>query len=53
VNALGDAIDAMKAQLMAGDFTNLRDKIQGITDKFDILESAFDKRQEVIVGVTA
>jgi hypothetical protein len=38
---------------MAGDFTNLRDKIQGITDKFDILEGAFDKRQEVIVGVTA
>jgi hypothetical protein len=53
VNALGDAIDAMKTQLMAGDFTNLRDKIQGITDKFDILEGAFDKRQEVIVGVTA
>jgi hypothetical protein len=53
VNALTDAIDTVKAQLMAGDFTNLKDKIQSITDKFDMLESEFDKRQEVIMGVTA
>jgi hypothetical protein len=53
VNALTDAIDALKTQLVGGDYTNLKDKIQGVTDKFDMLEDAFDKRHEVIMGVTA
>jgi hypothetical protein len=53
VNALTDAIDALKTQLVGGDYTNLKDKIQGVTDKFDLLEDAFDKRHEVIMGVTA
>lgn len=53
VNALTDSIDALKTQLVSGDYTNLKDKIQGVTDKFDMLEDAFDKRQEVIMGVTA
>ena len=53
VNALTDAIDALKTQLLGGDYTNLKDKIQAVTDKFDMLEDAFDKRQEVIMGVTA
>jgi hypothetical protein len=53
VNALTDAIDALKTQLIGGDYTNLKEKIQAVTDKFDLLEDAFDKRQEVIVGVTA
>jgi hypothetical protein len=53
VNALTDAIDSLKAQLVGGDYTNLKDEIQAVTDKFDLLEGAFDKRQEVIVGVTA
>jgi hypothetical protein len=53
VNALTDAIDALKTQLVGGDYTNLKDKIQAVTDKFDMLEDTFDKRNEVIMGVTA
>lgn len=53
VNALTDAIDALKTQLVGGDYTNLKDKIQSVTDKFDLLEDTFDKRHEIIMGVTA
>jgi hypothetical protein len=53
VNALTAEIDALKAQLLGGDTSNLKDKIQGVTDKVELLEDTFDKRQEVIVGVTA
>lgn len=53
VNALTDSIDALKAQLLSGDYSNLKDKIQAIADKFELLEDTFDKRQETIVGVTA
>lgn len=53
VNILTDSIDTLKAQLLNGDYTNLKDKIQTITGKFEMLEDTFDKRQEVIVGVTA
>ncbi|NLF87284.1 hypothetical protein GX563_00515 [Candidatus Bathyarchaeota archaeon] len=53
VNTLTDAIDQLKTQLVGGDYTALKDKIQGVTDKFDMLEDAFDKRQEVIMGVNA
>jgi len=53
VNALTESIDAVKTQLMSGDYTNLKDKIQGMSDKLELLEDAFDKRQEVIAGVTA
>jgi len=53
VNALTDSIDNLKAQLLNGDFSDLKDKIQGVTDKLTMLEDAFDKRQEVIAGVTA
>ncbi len=53
VNALTDSIDAVKAQLLSGDYTNLKAKIQGMSDKVELLEDAFDKRQEIIVGVTA
>jgi hypothetical protein len=53
VNTLTDAIDQLKTQLLGGDYTGLKEKIQGVTDKFDLLEDAFDKRQEIIMGVTA
>ena len=53
VNALTADIDALKAQLLSGDYTNLKDKIQGVADKFEMLEDTFDKREEVILGVTA
>jgi len=53
VNALSDSIDTFKAQLLSGDYTNLKDKTQSVTDKIELLEDTFDKRQEVIMGVTA
>jgi hypothetical protein len=53
VNALTADIDALKTQLLGGDYSNLKDKIQGVADKLEMLEDTFDKRQEVILGVTA
>ncbi len=53
VNALSAEIDGFKAQLLIGDNLNLKDKIQSVTNKFEMLEDTFDKRQEVIMGVNA
>ncbi len=53
VNALTDAIDTLKAHLLSGDFSNLKDKIQGIVNKLTLLDETFDKRLEDIAGVTA
>ncbi len=53
VNNLTASIDTVKTQLLNSDYTNLKDKIQGMTDKVELLEDAFDKRQEIIAGVTA
>ena len=52
VNAFTADIDALKAQLLSGDYNNLKDKVQGISDKLELLEDTFDKREEVIKGVT-
>ena len=52
VNALTASIEDLKAQLLSNNFSNLKDKIQAITDKFELLEDTFDKREEVILGVT-
>ena len=52
VNALTNAIEDLKTQLLSNNFANLKDKIQAITDKFELLEDTFDKREEVIQGVT-
>ena len=52
VNALTASIDDLKAQLLSGNYSNLKDKIQTITDKFELLEDTFDKREQVILGVT-
>jgi hypothetical protein len=53
VNTLTDGIDSLKTQLVGGDYTNLKDKVQAVNDKLDMLEDVFDKRQEVILGVNA
>ena len=52
VNALTASIEELKAQLLSNNFSNLKDKIQAITDKFELLEDTFDKREQVIIGVT-
>jgi len=53
VNTLTDAVDSLKTQLIGGDYSNLKDKVQAVNDKLDMLEDTFDKRQEAILGVTA
>jgi len=52
VNALTTSIEELKLQLLSNNFSNLKDKIQAITGKFELLEDTFDKREEVIIGVT-
>jgi hypothetical protein len=52
VNALTTSIEDLKAQLLSNNFSNLKDKIQTIVDKFELLEDTFDKREQVIMGVT-
>ena len=52
VDALTSSIDDLKAQLLSGNYSNLKDKIQTISDKFELLEDTFDKREQVILGVT-
>jgi septation ring formation regulator EzrA len=51
INALAVAVDTFKSQLTAGDYSELKDKIQTVTDKLEALENAFDNRKEVIMGV--
>ncbi len=52
VNALSASIAEAKMKLIGGDYSNLKDKIQAVTDKFELLEDTFDNRQQVILGVT-
>jgi len=52
VNALTSSIEDLKTQLLSNNFANLKDKIQTIADKFELLEDTFDKREQVILGVT-
>ena len=51
VNALTSSIEELKTQLLNNNFANLKDKIQTIVDKFELLEDTFDKREQVISGV--
>jgi hypothetical protein len=52
VNALTATIEDLKTQLLSNNFANLKDKIQAINDKFELLEDTFDKREQIIMGVT-
>jgi hypothetical protein len=51
ITALSTEIDAFKTELVNGVTTNLKTKIQTVTDKLESLEDTFDKREEVILGV--
>ena len=52
VDALTAAIEEQKTHMVSGNYTNLKDKIQAISDKLELLEDTFDKREQVILGVT-
>jgi hypothetical protein len=45
-------VDVFKAEIAKGETKNSKERIQNITDKIDAFEETFDKRQEVILGVT-
>src|SRR5512136_508611 len=51
-DALSTEINAFKMDLRNGVTTNLSQHTQSITDKIDSFEDTFDKRNEVILGVT-
>jgi hypothetical protein len=38
--------------VVKGEAKNAKERIQSISDKLEAFEEAFDKRQEVILGVT-
>jgi hypothetical protein len=50
--ALTTEIDAFKADLSSGATSNLKTRVQNVTDKLDSLENTFDQRNEVIMGVS-
>ncbi len=50
VNGLSTEVDAFKAKILSGDYSNLKDQIQAVTDEVEALEDVFDKRSEVILG---
>jgi hypothetical protein len=52
VDALTASIEDLKTQLLSGNYSNLNDKIQTVSDKFELLEDTFDQREQVILGVT-
>ncbi len=52
VNALTAEIDAFKADLTSGNTTNLKTRVQNVTDKLESLENTFDQRNEVIMGAS-
>jgi hypothetical protein len=52
VNALTTEIDAFKADLASGNTSNLKTRVQGVTDKLESLEDTFDQRNEVILGAS-
>jgi outer membrane murein-binding lipoprotein Lpp len=49
---LGADVDAFKAEIAKGETKNAKEKIQNITNKIEAFEKTFDKRAEVILGVT-
>ena len=52
INALATEIDAFKADLASGVTTNLKTRVQSVTDKLESLENTFDQRNEVILGAS-
>lgn len=52
VNSLTADVDAFKAETMTGEFKNSKERIQNLMEKLETFEEAFDKRGEVILGVS-
>jgi hypothetical protein len=52
VNGVTAEVDVFKAELASGETKNLKARIQSLTEKLEGFEGTFDKRDEVIKGVT-
>jgi hypothetical protein len=52
INALAAEMDAFKAELASGEYGNLKDRLKTVTEKVEAFEDTFDKREEVILGVS-
>ena len=52
ITSLTTEIDAFKADLASGVTTNLKTRVQNVTDKLESLENTFDQRNEVIMGMS-
>ena len=51
-NGLAADIDVFKAEIAKGETKNVKEKVLNIADKMEVFEETFDKRAEVILGVT-
>ena len=51
-DGLAADVDVFKAEIAKGETKNIKKKVQNITDKIEAFEETFDKRAEVILGVT-
>lgn len=52
ITSLGTEIDGLKSDLASGATTNLKTRVQSVTDKLESFENTFDQRNEVIMGVS-
>lgn len=52
VNALTTEVEAFKADLTAGNTSNLKSHVDAVTDKVELFENTFDQRNEIIMGVS-
>jgi methyl-accepting chemotaxis protein len=52
VNDLATEIEVVKTELASGESKNLKTSLQNVTNKLENLENSFDKRGEVILGVS-
>ncbi|MGA2680288.1 MAG: hypothetical protein ABSF44_00635 [Candidatus Bathyarchaeia archaeon] len=52
INALTVEVDAFKADISSGATSNLKSRVQTVTDKLESFENTFDQRNEVIMGVS-
>jgi hypothetical protein len=51
-DGLAADVDAFKTEIAKGETKNVKGRIQSVTDKVEKFEETFDKRAEVILGVT-
>jgi hypothetical protein len=52
VDGLASEVAAFKTELSQNVFQNSKDRIQSIVNKVEVFEDTFDKREEVILGVS-